>query len=265
MTLTERSRISIALIVLYTPAFFIAIFLTIRHGLGRSSGWRFVLTFTLARLLACAFQLRTIAEPTNLSLYIGEWVLLGIALSPLELTSLGFLSRVVASINKRHATLLTPRHIRLVQLLNTAALGLAVGGGVQAGNAAGSGGAIRAPTLTKVAVALFIATFACVVVGALATWRSVRYAEEGEKRLLVTIAATSPFLLVRVVYTAMSCYSGRSEFNPVTGKVGLLLGMAFVMELVIVYAFEAVGLTLKKIVKEPDGERSVEMTPKATA
>ncbi|EOD45427.1 putative transmembrane protein [Neofusicoccum parvum UCRNP2] len=229
--LTARSGISIALIILYTPILLVAIFLTIRHGLGRSSGWRFLLSFALARLLAASFQLATIAHPTNLSLYIGEWVLLGIALSPLELVSLGFLSRVIASINKTRETLVTPRHVRLVQLLNTVGLGLAIGGGVQAGNAVGDGGALVAPTITKVAVALFIASFACIVGVAVLVWPSV----------------------------------GTTAFNPVTGNVWVLFGMAFVMELVIVIIFEGVGLTLKKVKKEGEGERAVEMENKVGA
>lgn len=265
MTLSFRSGVSVALIVLYTPALLTAILLTIRHGFGRSSGWRFLLTFTLARLIAASFQLVTIAQPTNLSLYIGEWVLLGIALSPLELVSLGFLSRVLDSIRKTHATLLTPRHVRLVQLLNTVGLGLAIGGGVQAGNAVGDGKPLAAPTVTKVAVALFIATFCLIVVGAALTWPSVSCAEDGEKRLLVAVSATAPFLLVRVVYTAVSVFDRKTDFNPVTGSVGLLLGMALIMELVIVYAFLAVGLTLKKIPKEREGaERSVDAMPKSS-
>ncbi|GME64905.1 hypothetical protein GTA08_BOTSDO06402 [Neofusicoccum parvum] len=263
--LTARSGISIALIILYTPILLVAIFLTIRHGLGRSSGWRFLLSFALARLLAASFQLATIAHPTNLSLYIGEWVLLGIALSPLELVSLGFLSRVIASINKTRATIVTPRHVRLVQLLNTVGLGLAIGGGVQAGNAVGDGGALVAPTITKVAVALFIASFACIVGVAVLVWPSVGYAEAGEKRLLVAVAVTAPFLLVRIVYTGVSVFHRTTAFNPVTGNVWVLFGMAFVMELVIVIVFEGVGLTLKKVKKEGEGERAVEMENKVGA
>lgn len=247
--LTTRNNISIALIVLYAPALLLSVLLTIRHGLGRSSGWRFLLTFSLARLLAASFQLATIAQPGNLSLYIGEWVLLGIALSPLELVSLGFLSRVLASVNKSRRTLLTPRHVRLVQLANTVGLALAIAGGVQAGEDVGADGRVTVSSLTQAAIGLFIASFAAIVVGAAVVWRDVGCAEAGEKRLLVAVAATAPFLLVRVVYTAMSVYGGKQRFNPVQGDVWYLLGMALVMELIIVYAFLGVGLTLKKVGK----------------
>ncbi|KKY16386.1 putative transmembrane protein [Diplodia seriata] len=258
--LTPRHNISIALIILYTPTLLLSIHLTIRHGLSRSSGWRFLLTFSLARLLAASFDLATIANPSNISLYIGEWVLLGIALSPLELVSLGFISRVLASINKSKQTLLTPRHVQLVQLANTVGLALAIAGGVRAGNDVdANGGRIVVSSLTEAAVGLFIASFAAIVVGAALTWRDVRCAEDGEKRLLGAVAATAPFLLVRVVYTALSVFGGGMRFNPVQGDVWYLLGMALIMELVIVYVFLGVGMTLKKIEK---GEGEVEMQAK---
>ncbi|KAF2141550.1 uncharacterized protein K452DRAFT_287515, partial [Aplosporella prunicola CBS 121167] len=202
MTLSYRSGVSVALILLYVPALLIAIFLTVRHGLKRSSGWRFMVIFSLARLLAASFQLATIAHPTNVSLYVGEWVLLGIALSPLELAALGLLSRILESINKSRPTLVTPKHMRLVQLMNTAGAVLGIAGGIRAGHN-NDNGVVVAPTISKVGVALFIASFCCIVVAAVVTWPSVAYAEKGEKRLLCAIGAATPFFLVRVIYTAM--------------------------------------------------------------
>lgn len=246
--ITSRSAVSIFMILAYVPALPLSILLTIRHGLTRSSGWRFLIAFVLARLLAASFQLATIAHPTNTSLYIAEWVLLGIALSPLELASLGLLSRILSSINRAgRRTPLTPRHIQLAQLLNTVGLALAIVGGVKASHAYTPETGIVAQPTTKVGVALFIVTFCLIVIGAAATWPSVGFAEAGEKRVLAAIAATAPFLLVRVVYTAISTFDGNGEFNPVFGSVGLLAGMALVMELVIVYVFLGVGLTLKKV------------------
>ncbi|OJD37998.1 uncharacterized protein BKCO1_500079 [Diplodia corticola] len=265
--LTTRNNISIALIALYTPALLLSLLLTARHGLRRSSGWRFLLTFSLARLLAAAFQLSTIAHPSDASLYIGEWVLLGIALSPLELVSLGLLSRVAGSINKTRpetAVTITPRHVRMVQVLNAAGLALAVAGGVEAAGNVGAGGRVQVSGLTKGAVGLFVASFVAIVGIAAVVWKDVACAEPGEKRLLVAVGGTTPFLLVRVVYTALSVYTGEMRFNPVMGDVGYLLGMALVMELVIVYAFLGVGLTLKKVGKgeEREVEGKVEMSAK---
>ena len=90
MTVDYRNGVSILLLIFYLPALAIAILLTIRHGFSRSSGWRFMIIFSLARILSACFQLATINEPNNLSLYVGYSVLIGIAVSPIELVAFGY-------------------------------------------------------------------------------------------------------------------------------------------------------------------------------
>lgn len=90
MAVDYRSGISILLLIFYLPALAIAILLTIRHGFTLSSGWRFMIIFTLARILCACFQLATINQPNNISLYVGYSVLIGVAVSPLELVAFGY-------------------------------------------------------------------------------------------------------------------------------------------------------------------------------
>lgn len=90
MAIGYRSGVSILLLIFYFPALAIAILLTIRHGIRKSAGWRFMIIFTLARILCACFQLATINQPKNLSLYVGYSVLIGIAVSPLELVAFGY-------------------------------------------------------------------------------------------------------------------------------------------------------------------------------
>ena len=89
MTVDYRDGVSILLLLFYLPALSIAILLTIRHGLKRSAGWRFMIIFALARILCACFSLATINQPNNVSLYIGYTVLIGVAISPLELVAFG--------------------------------------------------------------------------------------------------------------------------------------------------------------------------------
>lgn len=90
MAVNYRSGISILLLIFYLPALATAILLTIRHGFRKSSSWRFMIIFTLARILCACFQLATINQPNNISLYIGYSVLIGVAVSPLELVAFGY-------------------------------------------------------------------------------------------------------------------------------------------------------------------------------
>lgn len=95
MAVGYRQGVSIAVLIYYVPALIIAIFLSIRHGFRRASGWRFMIIFTLARVLGSCLELATITQPKNYSLYIGYATLINIALSPLELVAYGLMSRVI--------------------------------------------------------------------------------------------------------------------------------------------------------------------------
>ena len=97
MTVDYRNGVSILLLIFYLPALAIAILLTIRHGFSKSSGWRFMIIFTLARVLCACLELATINQPTNVSLYIGYVVLIGIAVSPLELVAFGYVGSSVTN------------------------------------------------------------------------------------------------------------------------------------------------------------------------
>ena len=52
-----RQGVSIVVLIFYIPALAIAIFLSIRHGFRRASGWRFMIIFTLARVLGSCLEL----------------------------------------------------------------------------------------------------------------------------------------------------------------------------------------------------------------
>ena len=90
MAIDYRGGVSILLLIFYLPALAIAILLSVRHGFTKSACWRFMIIFTLARILSACFQLATINQPQNVSLYVGYSVLIGIAISPLELVAFGY-------------------------------------------------------------------------------------------------------------------------------------------------------------------------------
>ncbi|KAK8236039.1 hypothetical protein IWZ00DRAFT_519069 [Phyllosticta capitalensis] len=256
--LNFRDALSIVQILLYSPAIIIAIILCIRHGFRKSSGWRFLLTFILARLLSSSFQLATINDPTNKSLYIGEWVLLATALSPFELMALGLLSRALGSIERVRGVgfvKITTRHIQWVELLNTVAFVLGIVGGVKADKSYDSttGGVPTVQTESKVSIILLIVILGFLVVATALTGQQIGFAQPGEKRVLVAVAVSLPFMFVRMMYSAIGMFNSHetTRFSPVWGSVALLFGMGVLMELAVVFIYLAVGWTLKKIDHSP--------------
>jgi hypothetical protein len=251
MGLSYHNGIAAAEIVLYIPALFIAVFLAIRHGFGRSSGWMFLIIFTLARTLGACFQLATLNDPTNTNLYTGAAVLQNIGISVLMLAALGLLSRCLDSINKSRSTWVQPKHIKLVEVMLLVGVILGIVGGVDNADALAKGDNVAAvSSLSKAAVGLFIAAFGILLVMTVMTIPSISAAEPGEHRLLVAIALSLPALLVRIIYSALGVFGSDRRFSSSNGDTSILLGMALLMELLVVVIYEGMGLSLRKLPKD---------------
>jgi hypothetical protein len=269
--LTTVNKISIAELAVYTPALAIAFLLSWRHGFGRNAGWLYLIIFSVARLLGAALQLATIDQPTNTGLLTGAATLQNVGLSPLLLTALGLLGRVIES--ARHGSgsaelLPSPRILRLVQTVVLVGLILGIVGGVKLGVKVSDAAADAArtgrpfaypptPTESTAGLALLVAGFGLLAGATALCALHVRSAERGERRLLGAVAAALPFILVRVIYSCMSTFANNPDFRQFGGSGGdtaasYLIGMAVVMEMVAVAIFEGVGLTLRRI---PKGER----------
>jgi hypothetical protein len=261
MTIDYRNGVAIGEIVFYVPVLAVAILLAIRHGFGRSSGWFYLIIFGLVRIVGACFQLATIGNPTNTDLYIGVSILQNIGLSPLELTSLGLLSRVLSSINRSQPTIVTPRILRLVQVIVMVGLILGIVGGIDASSSLAKTGVYVVQSISKVGLGLFIGSFVIIVIVTILISFSVSHAEHGEKRLLAAVGLSLPFLLVRLVYSSISTFTSNTSFNSVSGNVTIFLCMALIEELIIVVIYEACGLTLQKagryeVPPEADGTHS---------
>ncbi|KFY83732.1 hypothetical protein V500_09944 [Pseudogymnoascus sp. VKM F-4518 (FW-2643)] len=253
--LTFRNGISIALIILYPPLLLLAAFLSKRHGFGRSSGWIFLVLFCTLRLLSASLNLALINSPSSTSLHIAYSITNSVGLSTLLLASLGLLNRAIESIERRAASVtVTPRHLRLIQLLVMIALILAIVGGVNASQAKTEGDLHSAQTLTQAAVGLFIAGFVILTIATVRVFFAISSAEPGERRLIPALAAALPFLLVRVVYAGVGAFGDDARFNAATGSSVIFLIMVVLMELAVVGIFEGVGLMLKAIPKAEKGK-----------
>lgn len=254
-TISYRSGISIAFIIIYVPFLLLAILLTHRHGLSRSSGFIYLVLFLLIRLVASSLQLATIASPTNTGLYIAYTILQGIGISPLELTALALLTRVIQGIERnggnRGLISVRPVHLRLVQLCVGIGLILGIAGGAKAGS---GGNDDSARSMMRAAVGLFLAAFGIICVSTLKTFGEVGRVEKDETRLLWAVAASAPFLAVRLVYASIAVWGTDARFSLLGGDVTVWLCMAMLMELAVVVVFEGVGVTLR-VVKREEGPK----------
>jgi hypothetical protein len=251
MTLSNRNDISIIELVVYTPAELFSIFLCIRHGFGPNKGWIFLLIFSLIRLVGASLDLATIGFPTSIPLQTTAALLSSVGLSPLLFTTLGLLFRVCKSINKEYQTIIQTIHIRLLRIPIIAALVLVV-----IGSDTSAGDLINHSTypiqlITKIGVIILIAVFAIVVL--ITTTFMIRrsHAEPGERRLINAIAASLPFLAVRLIYVVLAMFSHIHTFSIIYGSVVSLGCMAIMQEMIVVIIYIGVGITLPRKFKEP--------------
>ncbi|KAI1110276.1 hypothetical protein F5Y14DRAFT_455206 [Nemania sp. NC0429] len=260
MGLTEHNGISIAQIVVFIPALAVSIFLCIRHGFGRNAGWLLIVIFSLARVIGASLQLATISQPANVSLYFGALTLQGIGLSNLIVALLALINRAVASIEKARSAVINPRVLRVAQVVVLVALILGAVGGSNSGNQFAQTGEYVISPLTQAGTGLTIAGFVLLVLATVVVGMSVSHAEPGEKRVVGAVALCLPFLLVRLIYSAVGTYQPDSVFNSRTGDVNVFLGTAVVEEIIIVLILEAMGLTLNVLPKSETSTSSTSMT-----
>lgn len=244
--LTTYDHIAIAEDVIY-PVFLIgAIILSIRHGFTRSSGWRFLIIFSLARIIGASMLLASINDYTNINLYIGWVVCESLGLGPLVLVNLGLLTRVFESINRQGHVVVRPIYNHVMQLLMVVAVILTIVGGTQATYHVGdsfSGGfpKVDYPTLSKVGVILMIVVIVLLAVTVAIAFANQGYVAQGEHRIIVATAACLPFLVVRVAYSGLKVLGGQQSTPYV------FLGMSTIMEIIVTLIDECVGLTLDKV------------------
>lgn len=250
MTWDERNSISVVEICYYFPCLFIGLFLSLRHGF-HSSGWMYMIIFSLARIVGSGMQLGIMSQPTNTSLYIGSSILATVGLSPLMLVQLGLLRRVLVSIQKSVQTVVHARMLVVIQIAIAAGLGLSVYGGVKAGNDFADTGVFATNSESKIGSVLMIVCFILVVLVALQVGVQLGHAEDGEKRIGLAVGLSMPFVLVRLAYAAETSFGNNPDFNLLTGNANVQLGMSVIPEMFAVAIIEAVGLTLQKVAPAP--------------
>lgn len=164
------------------------------------------------------------------------------------LATLGLISRVRYSVQKSRKTVLPATIIRLDEIITIVALILSIVGATSLPMSDFTGGSkIKMPTTMTASVILFIVAYCGLALFTIVLWVYLRDVEPGEKRLLVAITASLPFLLVRIIYTSLATLRQLPKFSWIRGDTTIFLCMALVMEACAVVIYEVTGLTLRQL------------------
>lgn len=190
-------------------------------------------------------SLAAVSSP-SVSLVTGAQILQNVGVSPLILTTLGLLSRVLDGINRNTHALVQPRLLKLVETITVVGLILGIVGGINASKEYTRTEVWPTEKVTKISNVLYIFSFVAVLVAAFLTSFSISHAANGEKRILLGVAIALPILFVRLLYSILSAFvTNSTKFKAFDGSVTILLFMALLEELAIVVIYMGMGLTLK--------------------
>jgi hypothetical protein len=244
MGIDYRGGVAILDLIVYFPCLFVAVYVAWKHGLGHSDGWLFAIFLSLLRIIGAAVELHIEAksDPSK-GLYTTVAICDSVGLSPLILLCVGLLHGSNESIKKRGGKSPVPNFIFWIFIgFCVAALALALVGGIKA---ADSGNFTKTQTLTKVGVVMFVgAWFALVLLTGL-FYTLLGSIDIGRKRLVLAVAISLPFIMVRLIYAVLASFKGGNDFNYLTGNVTIYLVMATLEEFAVVITCLAVGVTLK--------------------
>ncbi|PHH60449.1 hypothetical protein CDD81_1661 [Ophiocordyceps australis] len=249
-SLDAYDGISIASLIVYVPLLAGAIFICLKHGFSRCSGWFFLNVLVLARLIGSCLHLATISQPEKEGLYTGWMILNGFGLGPLVLLLLALLSRVFESINRQGHVFVKPLCNQVIQALMFAAILLVVIGGTQSDFSFENGAMqVKYSSASRAGTAIMAAVVGLVGLEWLLALQKQGYVYQGEHRIILAVGFSLPFVIVRVVYSCLLVF-GHQRPN-----AWMYLGMLVIPELVVAVALEALGFMLDRAppttVKEP--------------
>ncbi|KAH9836536.1 uncharacterized protein C8Q71DRAFT_758388 [Rhodofomes roseus] len=266
--LDPRGDIAIAEIIVYLPVLVVSGILVARHGVARKAGWIFLLILSLVRIIGGATAVAAEQNPSDKTLDIVSATLTSAGVSPLLLATIGFLGTVC------YRTLgdepLIWRGLRIMSLLCSVALLLAIVGGVKMGNAKTIADLNSANTLRHAGAAMFAVLFVLIFLLHMYCWVSRSRITKARRTLLASISLALPFLLIRVVYTVLSSAapyttslssaggssttsnSPLSKFNSSTGSWIIYLLMSVLAEYAAVVVYCVAGTRIRLQDDVPD-------------
>ena len=246
MGLSKRAVLDIVILVFYVPVFCLSVWVVFKHGFGRQLGWIYLAILAILRIVGGGTGIAASQNPSQ-GLIETSTICFSVGLSPLFLALLGFVSRVNQGM---HSHQIPQRIIQLIHLPILVALIFAILGGTKSFDSDPSS-RNTGYTDTKVAVILFIVSLIALIAVTVITFRRIRHAMDGEKRLIYAAAASLPFLGVRMIYSIIVSFDHTSTVFSITSTRNAAVVAQAIMsvatEFIVVSVFLAAGFATPAI------------------
>jgi hypothetical protein len=100
---------------------------------------------------------------------------------------------------------------------------------------------------TKASIIVFLVVYLVLVAFFLFYTFNVSRIQAGERRILIAVGISIPFIAVRLMYSTVFVFTNNLNLSSSFGSVTIFLCMAVIEEMVVVIACIAVGLTLSVV------------------
>ncbi|KAJ5334521.1 hypothetical protein N7452_006924 [Penicillium brevicompactum] len=249
-SVTYRDGIAILQLIVFPFIFAASLFIWKKTGWRVGSRiWRYPATLSLIRIAGSICTLLTITNKSR-NVIIGAYVCELIGIAPLLLTYIGVLRQI--DTEER----IPRRGSNLIAIVTIIGLILGIAGVSEADD----NGDYK-NNLTMAAMGIFLAVFVIFVLMTIWLWLQTHYnLRVFQKKLFLAVAISIPFVLVRVVYSALSDYSDISRFQ-INGSDTVYLCMSVLEEIVAMVVTVGLGTSAvlqKDFVKFGSSEQSSE-------
>ncbi|KAI0836943.1 hypothetical protein F5Y06DRAFT_272667 [Hypoxylon sp. FL0890] len=248
------SGLAVALLIIYLTLSPPTIYVASKHGLkhGAIIGWFFLFTFCTLRIVSSAIELHD-AHSTSAALVAS------IGLSPLLAAACGVLHESRSYLIPKSRRALDTPFMVFFHLLVTTAIALVAAGAAKLNNTSLPPDQLkRSQGLVKGGMVMLLLGWISLAMVTLATGiAAVQHTSShtstklsgssGAKTLLLAVALSIPFLGIRVLERLVYFFTENPDLNPVTGSLGLRVGLEVIEELIVTSALLIAGIITRNI------------------
>ncbi len=141
-------------------------------------------------------------------------------------------------------------HFRVVQLVITLGLILAIVGGATSTSSTATG---APPATSKAGVILYIFAFLALMFILFVSLGKLRVVPTMERRVAIAVLCAAPFILVRLAYSVLAVFLHNSDFNVVDGKIVYFVVMRVLEEFIVVLIYILVGFSIQTLAPDQQG------------
>ncbi|KAI1453929.1 hypothetical protein F4805DRAFT_354465 [Annulohypoxylon moriforme] len=248
--MTSSTGLPVALLIIYLTLSLPTIYVAVKHGLkhGAIIGWFFLFTFCTLRIVASAIELKDATSS-------GAALVASIGLSPLLAATCGILHESrVHLLPKSRRPFDTPYLIFFHFLVTTAIALVASGASKLSDTTLPPDQLKRNHGLVKGGMVLLLLGWISLATVTLATFQHAIIHGSGKpgvvgggKKLLLAVAFSIPFLGIRVLESLIYFFSQNPLLNPVSGSLGLRVGLQVIEEIIVALLFIIAGILTRNI------------------